>query len=341
MSDAMGDEAAIELSGLTKTYRRGKGKDAVTAVDNLSLRVPHGQVIGLLGPNGAGKTTTIKMICGLIVPSAGTIRLNGYDVARQRGSAVRQIGAVLEGSRNVYWPMSAWQNLLYFGRLKGLRGREIRPRAERLLTELGLWERRNETVGSFSRGMQQKVAVAAALITDPPVILLDEPTIGLDVEAARTVKDWITHLAREEGKTVLLTTHQLEMAGELSGRVAVIRDGAIIADLPTSELLGRFREDRFEVRVAGRLNGFAGALPAGAHVEADTDGEGEATRVTLRDADTDALYEFLDRVRARGLPLLSVTQVQPDLEEVFLRLIHSDSDSADGAGERAAGGRVA
>src|SRR6266508_69921 len=153
------------------------------------------EVAGLLGPNGAGKTTIIKMICGLILPSAGTIRLNRYDVARQRAAAVRQIGAVLEGSRNVYWPLSAWQNLLYFGRLKGLRAAEIKPRAERLLTDLDLWDRRDETVGSFSRGMQQTVAIAAALITDPPIILLDEPTLGLDVEAARTVREWIAHLA--------------------------------------------------------------------------------------------------------------------------------------------------
>ncbi|HLI41993.1 MAG TPA: ABC transporter ATP-binding protein [Streptosporangiaceae bacterium] len=113
-------------------------------------------MIGLLGPNGAGKTTTIKMACGLIVPTAGTIRLNGYDVGRQRADAVRQIGAVLEGSRNVYWPLTAWQNLMYFGKLKGLRAAEVKPRAQRLLADLGLGQRRNETVGSYSRGMQQK-----------------------------------------------------------------------------------------------------------------------------------------------------------------------------------------
>jgi ABC-2 type transport system ATP-binding protein len=263
----MEEHAAIELAGLTKRYRRGKGW--FTAVNDVTLTVPPGQVLGLLGPNGAGKTTTIKMTCGLVLPTAGTVRLNGYDVGRQRSDAVRQLGAVLEGSRNVYWPLTGWQNLMYFGRLKGLRGREIRPRAERLLTDLGLWERREETVGSFSRGMQQKVAIAAALITDPPVILLDEPTLGLDVEAARTVRDWITHLAAGEGKTIVLTTHQLAIAQELADRIAVIRDGNIIADLPTAELLARFAEDRFEVRVAGLLPGFAGALPAGARAEAD------------------------------------------------------------------------
>src|SRR5712691_9686294 len=232
---------AIELSGLTKRYRRGK--DWFTAVDDVTLTVPPGQMIGLLGPNGAGKTTTIKMACGLILPTAGTIRINGYDVGSQRANAVRQIGAVLEGSRNVYWPLSAWQNLMYFGRLKGLRAAEIKPRAERLLTGLGLWERRNETVGSYSRGMPQKVAIAAALVTDPPILLLDEPTIGLDVEAARTVKDWIAHLAAGEGKTILLTTHQLAIVQELAGGIAVIREGSVIADLPTGELLSRFAED--------------------------------------------------------------------------------------------------
>src|SRR5258708_34956854 len=118
-----------------------------------------------------------------------------------------------------------------------------------------MWERRDETVGSYSRGMQQKVAIAAALITDPPILLLDEPTIGLDVEAARTVKDWIAHLAADEGKTVMLTTHQLAIVQELPDRTAVIRDGTILADLPTADLLSRFAEDRFEVRVAGELNG--------------------------------------------------------------------------------------
>ena len=321
----MADNAAIELSGLTKQYRRGKGW--FTAVSDVTLSVPAGQVLGLLGPNGAGKTTTIKMTCGLVLPTAGTVRLNGYDVGRQRSDAVRQLGAVLEGSRNVYWPLSAWQNLMYFGRLKGLRGREIRPRAERLLTDLGLWERRDETVGSFSRGMQQKVAIAAALITDPPVILLDEPTLGLDVEAARTVRDWITDLARVEGKTIVLTTHQLAIAQELADRIAVIRDGNIIADLPTAELLARFAEDRFEVRAAGLLHGFAGALPAGAQVAAD----GECTRVTLRDASQDSLRGFLEELWARDVRVLSVTRAQPDLEEVFLRLIHSGGTEHDGA----------
>jgi len=313
---ARANGTAIETIGLQKTY--GRGPKALAAVKPTTLTVPWGQVIGLLGPNGAGKTTIIKMISGLITPTAGTIRVGGYDVARQRPQAVRQIGAVLEGSRNVYWPLSAWENLMYFGQLKGLRAAEIKPRAERLLTELGLWERRHETVGSFSRGMQQKVAVSAALITDPPIILLDEPTIGLDVEAARTFKDWIRHLGRDEGKTIVLTTHQLEGAQELSDRIAVIKDGEIIADLPTAELLARHAENRFEIRITGSLNG--AALPAGARVEPD----GDQTRVLLPDTDDRAVFAVLERLGATGSGLVSVTQARPSLEEVFIRLIHND-----------------
>lgn len=302
---------AIALEGLTKTFRNG-----FTAVDSVNLRVRPGQVFAFLGPNGAGKTTTIKMMAGLVTPSAGRARINGFDIGRQRSKAVRQIGAVLEGSRNVYWSLSAWQNLLYFGRLKGLRGREIKPRAEYLLRELGLWERRHESVGGFSRGMGQKVAIAAALITDPPVLLLDEPTLGLDVEAARTVKDWIAKLARD-GKTVVLTTHQLAVAQELSHRVAVIRDGKIAADLPTEELLNRYAEDRYEIQVIGHVDFRDGELPAGS----ETHPSGESTRIVLPSIDDDGLYELLGKLRRDQVQLRSVDQVRPNLEEVFVRLV--------------------
>jgi ABC-2 type transport system ATP-binding protein len=306
---------AIDIASLTKVYERGEGA-RLTAVDVVSLTVPRGQVFGLLGPNGAGKTTTIKMLCGLVTPTSGTAQVNGYDVARQRSLAVRQLGAVLEGARNVYWSLSAWQNLMYFGRLKGLPGRMIAPRAEWLLRELELWERRHQTVGGFSRGMQQKVAIAAAMIADPPILLLDEPTIGLDVQAARTVRGWITKVAREQGKTIVLTTHQLALAQELSDRVAIIRQGRIVADLPTADLLARFRQDLYEIRLSGRSEAVP-RLPEGFTVETDDDG------VTLRGPvpDHERLYALIEQLGARNLPLASIKPVEPSLEDVFVRLI--------------------
>jgi ABC-2 type transport system ATP-binding protein len=307
---------AVELLSLSKTYGRRRDP-GVRAVQDLTLSVEAGQVFGLLGPNGAGKTTTIKMLAGLVTPTSGTARLNGFDNATQRSAAVMQIGAVLEGGRNVYWTMSAPQNLLYFGRLKGLRAQEIRPRAERLLKDLELWERRNEQVGGFSRGMQQKVAIAAALIADPPILLLDEPTIGLDVQAARMVRQWITHLARDEGKTIVLTTHQLNVVQELCDRVAIIKDGIIAADLPLPTLLAQFRENRYRVTVASRLDPARLRLPLGSEVAEDNGG----TTVTVPTDSHRGLYHVLDDLRELDAPVESVQRVAPDLEGVFLRLL--------------------
>jgi len=310
---------AVEIEGLSKTFDSKNGP--IKAVDRLSLSIPAGQVFGFLGPNGAGKTTTLKLLLGLVLPDAGRVRLNGYDVEHARSAAVRQVGAVLEGSRNVYWSLSAWQNLLYFGRLKGLSTDFIRPRAEYLLQALGLWERRHEDVGGFSRGMQQKVAVAAALVSDPPIVLFDEPTLGLDVEAARTVKDWIAELAGEHGKTIVLTTHQLDVAQELCQRIAVIKSGKIVADLPINELLTLFgQQDRYQIRVQEPVNDLS--LPRGFTAQV----EDNATLITGVVEERKALYALTDTLRDRGYSLQSVTQVQPKLEDVFLRLIQGEPD---------------
>src|SRR5215471_10814958 len=307
---------AFELTELSKIYGRSKGTP-VHAVENLSLAVPAGQVVGLLGPNGAGKTTTIKMMCGLVTPTSGRVRLNGYDVARERPMAVRQVGAVLEGARNVYWSLSAWQNLLYFGRLKGLSSRLIVPRAESLLRSLDLWERRHQAVGGFSRGMQQKVAISAALITDPPILLLDEPTLGLDVQTAHTVKDWVAQLAHEQGKTIVLTTHQLALAQELADRVAIIHQGHLLTDLPVHKLLARFRKDLYEIRLGGSLDSSASSWLDGFSVTSE-DGE-SSIRGPI--PDQVRLYDLLTQVRMQHLPLIAVELVEPNLEDVFVQIL--------------------
>ena len=307
---------AFELIELSKVFDRGR-QTTVRAVDNVTLSVPAGQVVGLLGPNGAGKTTTIKMMCGLVTATSGRVRLNGYDVATERPMAVRQVGAVLEGARNVYWSLSAWQNLLYFGRLKGLDHKLILPRAEYLLRSLDLWEWRHQAVGGFSRGMQQKVAIAAAMITDPPILLLDEPTIGLDVQTARTVKDWIVRLAHEQGKTIMLTTHQLALAQELCDRVAIIHQGRLLTDLPVHELLARFRQDLYEIRLGSPLDSSPPPWLEGFSVTS------EDSRSILRGPipDQDRLYDLLTQIRAQHLPLIAVEPVEPNLEQVFVQIL--------------------
>jgi ABC-2 type transport system ATP-binding protein len=307
-------DTGVQARRLSKTYRTGVGAGR-RVVDDLDLSIEKGQVLGLLGVNGAGKTTTIKMICGLVEPTSGSITVNGFDVRRSRRRAMSQIGAVLEGTRNVYWPLSPWENLRYFARIKGARGKQWMERAEGLLRDLDLWDRRLDPVSRFSRGMQQKVAIACALIADPPVILLDEPTLGLDAQAARTVRTWVDRLAREEGKTVLLTSHQLEVVQELCDRVVVIHHGRLLVDQPVKELLALFRKDTYEIRLGGHVggamtwNGFA----------ADTQ-DGEVT-LTGEIADQEELHMMLADARRRCMSVLAVNRLEPTLEEVFLRVV--------------------
>ncbi len=314
---------SISITHLSKSYRR-RGAEPVVAVDDLNLAVPPGQVLGFLGANGAGKTTTIKMMCSLITPDHGHVQLNGWDVNRRRGPAMRQIGAVLEGTRNIYWRLSAWQNLIYYARLKGVSGKAVNQRARRLLSELELWERRSQPVGEFSRGMQQKVAIACALVADQPIVLLDEPTLGLDVQASRTVKQWIRHLSSVEGKTVVLTTHQLDMAQELCDRVAIMRRGRLIADQPTAALLELFRGDHYQIQLDAALDepqlaALVSQLP-GLHV-LHSNGH-----ITLSGpiADQDALVGVIGVLHAAGAPLLRVEKAEPTLEEVFVGLMQKE-----------------
>ncbi|MEO1290617.1 MAG: ABC transporter ATP-binding protein [Chloroflexota bacterium] len=192
-----------------------------------------------------------------------------------------------------------------------------------ILHELDLWERRNDKIRTFSRGMQQKVAIACALISDPPIVLLDEPTLGLDVKAALTVKEWIARLAEERRKTIILTTHQLDMAQELCYRVAIINKGQLMTNLPTSELLDLARTEYYEIKVDGYLNGSADAF--------------EARNLTIHSDDTTTtltgavqqsdLYDVLDNLRQAGHALVSVKPIEPNLEDVFMKYIDTEQAS--------------
>lgn len=307
---------AIEIRDLSKRYRlRGQNR-WLTAVEHVNLSIPHGQVFGFLGTNGAGKTTTIKMICGLVTPTTGDVHLNGYEVHRQRKQAMQQIGAVLEGTRNIYWRLSALENIFYFGRLKGFSGPKLKMEAERLLSELDLWDRRNDPIRTYSRGMQQKVAIACALVADPPIVLLDEPTLGLDIQAAITVKEWIKKLASEQKKTIILTTHQLDMAEELCERVAIIRKGKLLTDQPLVNLLS-FHKERYQIRLQGHTESRLLQLPGDFSYKYTND-------ETLLEGSIEnprTLYALLNQFDDLAVPLISVARVEPNLEEVFIEMI--------------------
>lgn len=307
---------AIEINALSKTYLKKDGT-SFKAVDTLSLEIPVGQVIGFLGPNGAGKTTTIKMICDIITPTEGSVKVNGLNMQEKRNDALTSIGVVLEGARNIYWQLSPWQNLMYFGRLKMIYPSELKEYAEHLLHTLALWEVKDMPVSDLSRGTQQKVAIACALIHNPPILLLDEPTLGLDVKASRTIKNWITDLAQKQKKTVVLTTHQLDIAEQLCERIVIINKGKIIADQPTHELLSAVHEEHYQIAVAGKVKDSGLILPGMDAVEKE-----DHTLYIGAILDQAELYKKLALIHDRNLSLLSVTRTKNNLEEVFMHLTH-------------------
>ncbi len=236
-------EYAIRTEGLTRHF------GPVIAVDHLSLEVPAGIVFGFLGQNGAGKTTTIHLLLGLLEPTSGQANVLGYDVRTQSDKIRARSGALLEYS-GLYERMSAEDNLDLYGRIYHMSAADRRARIKELLVHLDLWDRRKDQVGTWSRGMKQKLAVARALFHQPSLIFLDEPTAGFDPVAAAALRDDLAGLVTREGATVFLNTHNLAEAEKLCGQVGVIRKGKLLALGNPDEL--RFKKGGAQAEIVGR-----------------------------------------------------------------------------------------
>ena len=207
-------------------------------MENLSLEIPQGQVFGFLGPNGAGKTTTVRMLTALIRPTSGSAKINGYELGREDTQIRRSVGILTE-SPGMYERLSAEMNLSLFAKLYDVA--DVPAAVGKYLNMLGLWERRHDPVGSFSKGMRQKLAIARALVHEPQTLFLDEPTTGLDPEAAKTIRDFIEEL-KTEGRTIFMTTHNLDEADKLCDIVGIFQQKLIALDTPAalrSQLFGR------------------------------------------------------------------------------------------------------
>jgi ABC-2 type transport system ATP-binding protein len=234
--------AVIEAVALRRTYRAGgglrrRGRE-IEAVRGVSFAVAEGELYGLLGPNGAGKTTTIKMLITLLVPTAGTARVLGHDVVAGPKAVRALIGYVFGGDRGLYERISAHENLRYFAELYGVEPREQRRRIAAVLDTVGLADRAHDRVEGYSRGMRQRLHIARGLLHDPPVMFLDEPTIGVDPVAARELRATVAALTAA-GKTVLLTTHYMFEADALCDRIGVMARGRLLAEGTTAELKAR------------------------------------------------------------------------------------------------------
>jgi ABC-2 type transport system ATP-binding protein len=299
-------------------------KQLFTAVDGVSLQIERGEIFGLLGPNGAGKSTTIRMLCTLLEPTSGMARVSGFDIVKQANEVRRNLGTVLAGERSIYWKLSGRENLEYFAALYHIPPAIAKKRVEELIERMELKERANELVEKYSTGMRQRIAISKALLARPPILLLDEPTLGLDPQAARNLRELIVDLQKED-HTILLTTHYMEEADLLSDRIGIIDTGKIIAlDTPAGlkQRIGQSEVVKLEVsgwyeKIGEQLRQLNGVENLSAH-KADTDGVWE---VSLQSADSRAILPgVVETVNHNGTHLLNMNIVRPSLEDVFINL---------------------
>lgn len=321
-------KAKTEGGRFKRLYKRVRPKkEQIVAVDHIDFYINEGELFGLLGPNGAGKTTTIKLLCTLLIPDEGTAKVNGYDVVKQSEEVQKCIGVVTGGERGLYWRLTGRENLWFFSQLYNVPEKVAKERIEKLLKLVELEERADEQVEKYSRGMKQRLHVIRGLINDPPILLLDEPTLGLDPASARVIRDFIKEeLQKKQKKTILHTTHYMEEADQLCDRIAIIDYGKIIA-LDTPENLKKKiqKTDIIGINVsnlrqedAEKIEAIEGVKKSVVTFKDPT--VGEATiKIHAEKAEEimPLVTEFLIKSKAR---ILMLEQTKPTLEDVFISL---------------------
>jgi ABC-2 type transport system ATP-binding protein len=309
---------------MIETHDLSKQFDDFQAVDGVTLTIGSGRVLALLGPNGAGKTTTVRMLTSILRPSRGWARVAGLDVVRQ-AAQVRGLVGVLTEQHGLYGRMAAVEYLDFFGEIYGLGRAARQARIERLLTHFGLWDDRARRIGEYSKGMRQKLALARALLHEPPVLLLDEPTSAMDPESARLVRDAIRQLRSAE-RTIVICTHNLTEAEELADELAIIRRGRIIAQgTPQALRNALLGPGEWELRLAAPLSGDF-ALPNGMTLTSRG-----PDWLRLRSADPAATHPaLLTRLLADGAAPLSLAELPRSLEQVYLQAVAA-AEAPDGA----------
>ena len=303
---------AIEALNLTKFYGE------ILAVDHISFEVREAEIFGFLGPNGAGKTTTIRILTGLSWPTSGVAQVLGYDVVSEIVEAKKHIGLVPEIS-NLYDELSAFKNLLFMAQLYGIPRSQRKARAEELLKAFGLYERKDHLFGTLSRGMKRALTIAAALIHNPKLLFLDEPTVGLDVVAARSLRNLISNL-RYQGVTIFLTTHYLEEADHLCDRIAIIVNGRILK-IDTPEMLKVIAEERpiIEISFKKASSRIIEELPRRLPELKIVATNHNKVRI-YGGTPADVLEKVLQYAKSEGNEIDKVNSVKPSLEDAFIKI---------------------
>ena len=309
----MSEAFALRTRGLTRDFAGG-----VRALDELTLEVPAGIVFGFLGPNGAGKTTTIRLLLGLLEPTSGDAEVLGFNVRTDADRIRERTGALLE-HHGLYERLTAYDNLYFYARVARFARSDARARVRALLEQFGLWDRRDDAAGTWSRGMKQKLAIARALLHDPKLVFLDEPTAGLDPIAAVQLRNELAELSRETGTSIFLTTHNLAEAERLCAQIGVISQGRLIACGHPDELRAARGGEQIEI-VGRNLEPAAAALNALSFVRSATLRNGRLVVHTERGSSAAPVVAALVH---HGAEIEEVKRDAASLEDVFMNLIEN------------------
>jgi ABC-2 type transport system ATP-binding protein len=308
----------IVTQGLTKKFKVGKDREPITAVDDLTVNVKEGEVFGFLGPNGAGKTTTVRMLTSLIGITSGTAVVNGLQVGKD-DQAIRQSVGILTETPGMYERLTAEKNLSIYANLYGVK--DVKGTVEKYLRMLGLWDRRLDEAGGFSKGMRQKLAIARALLHEPRILFLDEPTSGLDPEASHLVRDFIEEL-KTQGRTILLCTHNLDEADRLCDRIAIFKTRLIAVDSPEN-----LRKHLYGRRVAFHLKQVEPkfkTLVEGLPFARDVQQVDNSLLVGLNNPEEENPVILRKLVEA-GADIQFVGELRHSLEDIYLRMIRTEA----------------
>ncbi|PER53037.1 ABC transporter ATP-binding protein [Bacillus thuringiensis] len=312
----------IEVIKVKKTYKTRNKQ--VEVLNNISFNIGKGEVVGLLGINGAGKTTLIKCLCGLIETNEGDIRINGISVTHKNKKALKHISSVLEGNRNLYWRLTVKENIEYFLGNRGISHGHIQSRIDYFLERFQLYEKKNELVKNLSRGMQQKVAIIIALMADTEILLLDEPTLGLDVESNNEIRTFLKEIVNTENKTILISSHDMNLIQKLCDRVVIISNGRIITNDTVLNLMNLFQVKSYQfitsIHLKETYRQTLYKLNDSIHI-IEKDGK-DIIKVTI--SSNDDFYSIMNYLKQFDIEIESIEKDQVNFEEVFLKLIKGE-----------------
>lgn len=319
------NKTILKVEGLKKVYQVKKG-DPINAVNGISFEVKSGEILGLLGPNGAGKTTTVKMICGLIRPNEGRVLIDDVDNMKHRTKALKKLSAVLEGNRNIYWRLTVRENLEFFASIKGVNPKKISNEIDYYIDLFDLKEKEKETARKLSRGMQQKLAIAVAMVSQSQIILLDEPTLGLDVKASYEIRELLKKIAKEDGRTIILTTHDMNVVQDVCDQVIIVNNGKVIAQDNIENLFKLFQVKAYEFKIKGKLTDEQKeGLRKIPYLKVE-EKEFEAV-LSLNMDDYNVLYEVIDILKQDNSVIEAINRKEINFERVFMEIIGRSEES--------------